>query len=329
MMTNGKSHRIFLALLTIIVGGVVVALLLWLSNRAKQTEPLITDAITAKSTSDLEELHQKYARVRSVHVVATAKISIYEGQIREGTGSFEYWAEGNRYRTNCRTDPKLDLLTDTDLAYDGSRFYYHDRATGLMSYRAQDEEKSFGALPNPFFLPVDFFTNDTDDCTFCVLRLKDFHSRTTRWDKRKDKVSIRATGKEKDTELDFTEVEMPGDVIDKKDSKFRVHLTTKANGLGEATKIERLQRDDKPLTSITSSDFISTPVGDFPRRIQVEAFDAQSTVVMRVEYYIETLEVNQPIDNSMFKIKDDEAQGIWASDEKKFVKEKPVNKKPQ
>lgn len=326
-MTNGKSQRIFLTLLALIVCGVVVTLLLWLPGRYRQSQLSAANPEATGPARDLEELHQKYSRVRSVHMVATAKISIYEGSIREGTGTFEYWAEGNRYRTSCRTDPSLELLSDIDMAYDGARFSYFERQAGMLSHRVQDEEKSLAALPNPFFLPVDFFTNDTDECKFCMLRLKDFHSRSTQWDKRKDKISIRSKGKDKNTQLEFTEVEMPGDVIDKKDSKFRLHLAANANGLAHATKIERLQRDEKPLTSIVSSDFISTPAGDFPRRIQVQAFDAQSTVVMQVDFYIETLEVNQPIDNSVFKIKDEEAEGVWDSDAKRFIKEKPLKKK--
>jgi hypothetical protein len=328
-MTNGKSHRIFLALLALFVCGVVVTLLVWLPTRSKQPQPSAANDEKTKPARELEELHEKYARVRSVHMVATAKISIYQGRILEGTGSFEYWAEGNRYRTSCHTDPQLELLSDIDMAYDGARFYYFDRQAGMLGHRVEDEEKSFAALPNPFFLPVDFFTNDRDDCTFCRLRLKDFQSRTTRWDKRKDKISIRSSGKDQATQLDLTEVEMPGEVIDKKDTKFRLHLTANANGLAHATKIERLQLDDKPLTSIVSSDFTSTPAGDFPRRIQVQAFDAQSTVVMQVDFYIQTLEVNQPIDNSVFKVNDEEAEVVWDSDEKRFIKERPLKKKPQ
>ena len=328
-MTNGKSQRIFLALLALFVCGVVVTLLVWLPTRAKQSQPSGANDPKTKPTHDLEELHEKYARVRSVHMVATAKISIYQGGIVEGGGRFEYWAEGNRYRTSCHTDPQLDLLSDTDSAYDGARFHYFDRQASMLGHRTEDEERSFAALPNPFFLPVEFFTNDRDDCKFCGLRLKDFQSRTTRWGNRKDKISIRSNGKDQATQLDLTEVEMPGEVIERKDTKFRVHLTGNPNGLANATKIERLQLDDKPLTSIVSSDFTSTPAGDFPRRIQVQAFDAQSTVVMQVDFYIETLEVNQAIDNNVFKIKDEEAEVVWDSDDKKFIKERPLKKKPQ
>jgi len=328
-MTNGKSHRIFLALLGLFVCGVVVTLLVWLPIRAKRSQLAAANDEKAKPAQDLEGLHEKYARVRSVHMVATAKITIYQGRIVEGNGRFEYWAEGNRYRTSCHTDPQLELLSDADSAYDGARFHYFDRKASMLGHRTEDEERAFAALPNPFFLPVEFFTNDTDDCMFCRLRLKDFQARTTRWDKRKDKISIRSNGKDQATQSDLTEVEMPGEVLDRKDTKFRVHLTGNPNGVAQATRVERLQLDDKPLTSIVSSDFTSTPAGDFPRRIQVQAFDAQSTVVMQVDFYIETLEVNQPIDNKEFKIKDEEAEVVWDSDDKKFIKERPLKKKPQ
>lgn len=328
-MTNGKSHRIFLALLALFVCGVVVTLLVWLPSRSKQPQPAAANEEKSKPARDLEELHGKYARVRSVHMIATAKISMYQDRIVEGTGRFEYWAEGNRYRTSCQTDPKLELLSNVDMAFDGARLYYFDRQAGMLGLRVEDEEKTFAALPNPFFLPVDFFTNDRDECALCRLRLKDFHSRTTRWDQRKDKISIRSSGKDQVTQLNLTEVELPGEVVDKKDTKFRLQLTANANGVANATRIDRLQLDDKPLTSIVASDFISTPAGDFPRLIQVQAFDAQSTVVMKVDFYLETLEVNQPIDNTVFKIKDEEAEVVWDNDRKRFIKERPLKKSSQ
>lgn len=131
----------------------MVSLLIWLPGRSKQPQLSAANTEAAGPSRDQEELHQKYSRVRSVHMVATTKISIYEASIREGTGQFEYWAEGNRYRTSCHTDPQLELLSDTDIAYDGFRFSYFDRGAGLVSHRAQDEERSFGACLIRFSCP--------------------------------------------------------------------------------------------------------------------------------------------------------------------------------
>lgn len=327
-MRSFNLHHALLALLTLIVCGGVTLLVL-LPTKTKLVEQTATDHDKNKATRDLEELHQKYARIRSVHIIATAKISFYDGGLREGAGAIEYWADDNRHRTTCRTDPQLELFGDLDEAYNGGRFYYLDRKTGMLSHSAQEGEKSFSALPNPFFLPVDFFSNDADECAFCRLRLKDFKARSTRWDKQRDKVSIRSKGKDQAANIEFTEVEIPGEVIDKRKSKFRLHVTDSGNGAGRPNKIERLQANDKPLTSIMLSDYTSTVAGDFPRRIQVQTFDDQSTVVLKVDYYIETLELNQPIDQSVFTIRNDEAAGVWDSDEKKFIKEKPLKKKSQ
>ena len=327
-MRSFNLHRALLVLLTLAICGGVTRLIL-LPTKSKAAEQPVTDLEKHKAARDLEELHQKYGRIRSVHITATAKITFYDGGLREGSGSFEFWADDNRYRTTCRTDPQLELFGDLDEAYNGGRFYNLDRKTGMLSYSAHEGEKSFSALPNPFFLPVDFFSNDTDECVFCRLRLKDFKARSTRWDKQKDKISIRSKGKDQATGLDFTELEIPGEVIDKRSSKFRVHVTDSANGVSRPDKIERLQANDRPLTSIVLSDYTSTVTGEFPRRIQVQTFDDQSTLVLRVDYYIETLELNQPIDQSVFTIRNDEAEGVWDSDEKKFIKEKPLKKKPQ
>jgi hypothetical protein len=327
-MRSFNLYRAFLALLTLAICGGVTLLVL-LPTKSKPVEQPATDQEKNKVARELEELHQKYARIRSVHILATVKISLYDGGLREGSGSFEYWADDNRYRIACHTDPQLELVGDLDEAYNGGRFYYLDRKTGMLSHSAQEGERSLSALPNPFFLPVDFFSNDADECVFCRLRLKDFKARSTRWDKQKDKISIRSKGKDRLTSLDFTELEIPGEIIDRRNSKFRLHVTDSGNGVSRPDKIERLQANDRPLTSIVLNDYTSTVAGEFPRRIQVQTFDDQSTVVLRVDYYIEKLELNQAIDQNVFTISNDEAEGVWDSDEKKFIKEKPLKRKPQ
>jgi hypothetical protein len=343
-MTISKPQRFSLTVLTLTLVCGIAVLLVWGAARSRRssqevsrdnvtvksvrsTQEVSTDNVTVKVARDLEDLRQRYSRVRSVHVYATAKIIIYEERIREGAGSFEYWVDGDRYRINCRTDSQLALLNDTDLAYDGGRFYHLDRHASILSYRKLDEEKSFSALPNPFFLPVDFLSNDSDECRLCKLRLKDFRAPSARWEDQKGKISIRSKRKEHGSQLESTELEIPGVVVDKTVSKFRLRLDTKANGIGQVTKIERIQPDGKPLTLLVFSDFIPTAVGDFPRRIKIQVFDDQSAVVMEVDYTVQKIEIDQPLDPSIFTIKLSEAEGVWDSDEKKFIKETPPKRK--
>src|ERR671938_95935 len=73
-----------------------------------------------KSIRALEQLRSKYAAINSVHLLADAKITLYGVN---GTGTFEYWAEGDRYKIKCRTDKHLGFKTDMDVSYDGRRFH--------------------------------------------------------------------------------------------------------------------------------------------------------------------------------------------------------------
>lgn len=326
-MISGSTHRLSLGILILVVIACVATLLGWDTRTRKERELSANDPV-AKGRADLDGLRQNYGRIRSVHLAATATISIYQEKKQEGTGSFEYWADGDRYRTSCHTDPQLELLADIDMAYDGGQFHYLDRHMGLLSHRTQDEAKSFAALPNPFFLPVDYLSNDSDDCVFCKLRLKDFKSMDPQWEQRKEKVSVHANGKDPDTQLDFSEMELPGFMDGRKLSKVLVRLNRKADGKNQVTRIDRVQDDGKPLASVGLSDFSATSLGEFPRTIKIEVFDDQGTVIMKVDYKIQTVEIDPVLDSRIFTISDDEANGVWDSDQKKFVKLMPPKKKP-
>src|SRR5438067_4345912 len=63
----------------------------------------------ASMVEQLDATRQKYAVVQSVHIKATVKIDLYGASRKSGNGSYEYWAEGDRYKVQCRTDPALEL----------------------------------------------------------------------------------------------------------------------------------------------------------------------------------------------------------------------------
>jgi hypothetical protein len=142
----------------------------------KLTSQKQNESKSEKSASSLENLRRKYAEINSVHIAADAKIALYGSKFTVGLGSFEYWAQGNRYRYSCRTDKSLKLATDLDVAYNGERFQFLDLRAGTLSYRSLDEVRSTAALPNPLFLPVEYLSKEDDDCVLCRLRLSDMKS---------------------------------------------------------------------------------------------------------------------------------------------------------
>lgn len=276
-----------------------------------------------KAVRGLERQREKYAAVKSVHLAADVKIALYGDDFRAGSGSYEYWAEGDRYKIKCATDKNLGLKSDFDLAYDGKRFYIFDRRMGVVSYRQKDEPRSVAALPNPFFLPLDYLSADDDDCLFCNSRLRDLKSPNERWRARASALALKSHGRDEATGGTEREVEMPGGKLNGRPFKLRVRTVD----VGEEThtgQIERVGADGRVLSSVAFSGFAEGALGRFPRSITVRAYGDDGKLAMQAEFTVKTVEVDVPIDDAAFRVGFDEAEGVWDSDEKKFVKEKPA-----
>lgn len=273
-------------------------------------------------TEKLEEMRQRYAAIRSVHMVADAQITLYGENFRIGKGSYEYWAEGDRYKIKCHSDKHLEFLPDVDIAYDGSQFYHLDRASRILSYQQQDISKTIGALPNPLFLPVNFLSIEDDDCPFCGLRMTDFKSQSARWYDRAARVETRSQRKEPSSGDNLTDLEMPGGTKAKRAVKMHLRVTETGDGRLRTTRIDEVSPDGKVLTSLTFDNFFATALGEFPRTINLEVFDEKSNILVRMIYFVRTLEIDQSLEKKMFTISFEEAETVWDSDGKRLVKGK-------
>ncbi|HBB86806.1 MAG TPA: hypothetical protein DC047_04255 [Blastocatellia bacterium] len=277
-----------------------------------------------KSLLELEKLRQNYAMVKSIHIVADAKVAVFGASFRVGKGSYEYWAEGDSYKMKCHTDPNVGLLADVDVAYDGKQFYFLDHASGTLSYQQQDVMKTTGALPNPLFMPVDFLSIDDDDCHFCALRMTDFKSASAPWKNRSSRLEVKSTSIDETTGDVLTDLDIPGGIKNKHLFKFRLRLAEAKDGKLRVTRIDRVGPDGKLLTTMRLDHFAPSALGEFPRTIDLEGFDEQGNLLARMTYTITTLEINQPTQNSAFAIGFNEADAVWDSDRRIFVKEKKL-----
>jgi len=323
-----RSTATFLVVVILLAAATVIV---WATarNSTRSTYQAAGNEIKTRSVEKLEGLRKKYATARSVHITASAQIILYGANSRSGTGTYEYWAEGDRYKMKCHTDDQLGFLKDVDVAYDGKRFYFLDRGSGTLSYQQQDVTKTTGALPNPLFLPVDFLSIDDDDCYSCALRWADLKSHSKRWDYRASGMKVKSQVKDETTGHTVTELEMPGGTKAKRAFKLRVRMAETIDGETRPIRIDRVGLDGKVLTSMTFENFAPSDLGEFPRTITFEGFDEDSNVAARMVYTVNTLEINQPIENSTFAIAFNEAEGIWDSDEMRFLKEKrPKPKAP-
>lgn len=274
-----------------------------------------------KSLSALENLRQQYASINSIHIVANAKIVVYGQKFAVGDGSFEYWAEGTRYRVKCRTDKQLKLSSDVDIAYNGERFQFLDLASGILSYRSTDDFRSYAALPNPLFLPVDFMSHSDDECRLCSLRLSDMKFNNERWNSRAR--ALRVMARDYDTKDGMiTDLEMPGGTFKKTPFKLRVRMQGSDEERSLPSQIERIDSAGRVRASISFKSIVENDSLRLPREMLIKVFDEKGNLTFRLEYLVTLLEINQPLDKKTFTIDFDDAEGVWDSDAKKFIKEK-------
>jgi len=275
-----------------------------------------------KAVRNLERMREKYSAVRSVHLAAVFKMTIYGKDSRTGSGTYEYWAEGDRYRIKSLTGKHLGLKTDFDVAYDGKRYYLLDTKLKVLSYQQKDVPGTFTALPNPFYLPIDYLSNDDDDCALCALRLTDFKTEDARSGHRVKSLVVKSERRDAATGGIISELEMPGGKINKR--SFRLSISTLAANEGPARplRIDRIGVNDKLLSSLSFANFTPTALGDFPSTMVIRAFDDEGNLAMQGEFIVSTLKLNEPIASSIFTIDFAAAEAVWDSDGKFFVKEK-------
>ncbi|HEV2800089.1 MAG TPA: hypothetical protein VGW12_06320 [Pyrinomonadaceae bacterium] len=275
-----------------------------------------------KAIRHLERIREKYSGIRSIHLTADVKIAIYGNDFRAGGGTYEFWAENDRYRIRSRTDKHIGLKTDFDVAYDGKRFYLLDPKQKVLSYQQKDVPRNTVALPNPLFLPVDYLSNNDDDCILCALRLSDFKTENARSSNRVKSLTVKSERRDSRLGGVVRELEMPGGKTNKQAFRLAVRTLETSEDQARPLQIDRIALDGKALGSISFSDFMPSALGDFPRNISIKAFDDNGALALQAEFTIKTLEINEAVGGNIFTINFDEADTVWDSDEKRFVKEK-------
>lgn len=318
------TKRLALRIVVVLVLSVGASVVVWAAIR--RLDPIGDSIPNLQLTDDrdkLENLRRPYAAIKSVHIKAEAQIALYGDNFRVGKGSYEYWAEANRYKVKCHTDERLGLLPDVDLAYNGQRFFHLDRGSGLLVYKNQDIAATIGALPNPLFMPVNFLSPEDDNCRFCALRMIDFKSQIARWSERAALAKVKSQQKDPATGYTLTEIELPGGTKAKRRLNVNVLISEGPEGQMRPTRIAEISSDGKLVTSITFDDFMPTALGQFPRIVVFEGYDDKSNLLIRMTYSIKTLELDQHIDDDVFAISFAEAQKVWDNDAARLVKENP------
>ena len=266
-------------------------------------------AVSPRHLVALERLRQFYAEIRSVHLDAGAWIW---NPTRSGEGTYEYWADGEKYRLRSTADPRLGLAQNVEAAWDLDKFQTHYLEESRLHLREQNLGKVPAAFENPFFLPVSFLTADDDTCPTCETTLK-LVMDETRWAARVGLARSVPAGRSR------VNLTLPGGQLAGKPYYHRVLVDTRRN---EVLRMELVRPDGRVFGAIDFSRFapVAGSAIPFPHHIVLTSFDEQGQRSGGVHFMVKTLELNRPIEPERFTLAAADARIVIDEDARTFLK---------
>lgn len=320
------KHLRTLAAVVAVVGLIsVLAIVLVLANRAG-AEREAADVKPASSAFDpqfFDDLKADYASINSVDAVSRSKISLYvDGKQVDGEAELRFAADGNKYRYESKLDEilnKAGLMRDIKIWFDGSKMYLYDDQAGVLSFQTKEDIHLPIAIPNPLFLPIDFFSADTDECANCKLRLTDLRTPGS-WDQRRK--GLRSILNDVNDVGIHQVVEIPGGVREGKEFVYHVRLLG-PEGDVRVNSIDMKTPEGKTLAEIIFADHRT--VAGFKRKIPYSYImvvrDESSRVLARIDSKIESLAINDARPDAVFAPDLKDFSKVWDSESKKMIKD--------
>ncbi len=254
----------------------------------------VAAAVVLGSENTISSLKARYSQIRSVHFIAVGEMRIRDGnKAVSGDVGLEFWASGEKYRVKSHASPALGLADDVEVAYDQAAYQVFDPSASVLHVSRHEITPAPISIPNPLFLPLEFLGNH-------VSRLAELSNRDA-WSQ--------------------SERMSPGGHIEHKDHAYDVRFSTFAKTM-VPTSITRTENGVKTL-EIEASRFVTpaSEVGPLPTSLKINAYAQDgATRIMEAVLNVETLEINQEVPDSVFKIEVGGVKKVWDIDSKTFVK---------
>lgn len=335
--------RKFIPKFTALLGGscfavaVIIGALIFLSEKyigagndfiyspSKSSNNLQTNNENAEIyVSALEKLRGEYANIKTIEMEANVTIEIFKNNSTvSGTGRVNYAAQDNKYKYVCSVSENLQnegLMRDVDVLFNGTKFYFYDRESKIVSFQASEEVRFPSALPNPFFLPIEYLSNDDDSCENCKMRLQDVKM-PIRWAKRVSSISELNT--ETNNGITHSLIQMPGGDLNKAPYNYRVRLVGETTDKLQPISIARVKENGLPLVEVLLSDLrtVQGMNAKIPYVVEVGARDDAGRLVLKTVFTITTLKINQTFADNLLAPNFAGSERYWDSDKKMFAEQ--------
>jgi hypothetical protein len=253
----------------------------------------------------VEKAVETLGRASSLHLRARVTLSSPETGDRTLPGVYEYWEKDDKYRMHLGIDQLA--LQVSEIAFNGHQYQLALGTASTLSMARADERDMVLGVPNPIFLGLQPLSLSIPDCQLCQLRLSDL--RTLR--------ELRHTGTPGESSL--APLDSVG-VSTKTTLAPSGNLATSVVSKSEVAVVERTEFSDyRPLEGTG----MELPrVVRFVRTVNLEG----SVVRVAVQYQIDELELDRPIDDSVFTLDRSPYTSIWEND--RFVRAPRCSKSP-
>lgn len=253
----------------------------------------------------VERAVEALGNVSSIHLRARITLSSEATGGQSVPGIYEYWEKGGKYRIHFGID--LPEISVTEIAYNGRQYQLALGRASTLSVARADERDVSSEIPNPFFLVLRPFVVATPDCPFCELRLSDLRAL-------RDLRHTAPPGKSSPAPMDTAGFSA--------DTTFSPagNLSTSTLTKSSLKIVERAEFSEYGTLQGTTLELPRSM--SFVRQVTEE----HSVAWVSIQYQIEELEIDRPIDDAVFTLDRSPYASIWENDH--FVRSPRCSKNP-
>jgi hypothetical protein len=290
------------------------------SQVPRQPEPLYlpeegSRELAGRYQGTLDRLRGFYKNLRAAHLEAGVWLNFPH---RTGEGAFEYWLEGQKYRSRSTADARLGLASGLVSAYDGERYQLLFEADSRLSLYREPPTQVPAPFMNPLYLPVAFLSPEGDSCPACELTL-DAIADETRWQARVGEArGVVKKGEE-------GKLILPGGDLQGRPFYYRVTILPNRDLV---SKIEYVRPGGKVFRVVDFTRYLRVKGSTypFPHHIYLTGLDDDGKRMISLHFMVKSLETNIPVEPEKFTIPLSEVRTVIDEDQPTFLQHPQLKK---
>lgn len=335
-MTKARQRMGWMLAIACLTVLVIVTTLMFSSELVTQADRSVTNnqvnllpladqsPVLLSNRAFLEEMRQQYANLETVVLEANVDIRLKgDRQPVSGQATIKYSASGSRYRYEVVLSEdlvKAGLMRNVTVAWNGQQYFFYDPAINVLSIQKEEEKRYIAAVPNPFFLPLDFLGSNDDSCPGCMLRLQDIGNEE-KWDQRQQ--TLRVLTSEQGSELIHDVLATKGGISQGEQFDYVLRIVGQKKRVRQLNSISRTALDGRRLAEIVFTRFEN--VDGFNLKIPFEtsivARDPSGMPALFATFKFSKLVLNAPIDESTFRLLPEKGTRVVDAESSRIGKE--------